>query len=172
MGKYSHLLLPRIVSTEPSKQDKVNLEKAKILEELKGVTTAASLAARYAEARKKKDALKSKLSALEVEVEASKQLLIEKYDEDDIDSLRLSNDDTIRVQLEPYLVIESPTRFRKWCVENGWEESLQLPWATANSLAKALLLKGKPEPEGTRAYFLTKAVYSPGGKSHTEDEES
>jgi hypothetical protein len=172
-SKYAHLKLPRIVSTEPSKQTKVDYKINEFLVNLGIKPTSAILAAAYAEVRRRKNALKEQLSALEVEVEAIKQLLVEQFESEDMSSLKLGNGDAVRIQIEPYLVVEVPAKFRKWCVANGFEQSLQLPWSTANSMVKGLLLRGKPEPDGTSAYMLSKAVFSPGGSSHdTEDDES
>jgi len=172
LGKYAHLNLPRIVSTEPSRQDKVDLKKLQILEKLplNQQESASIFASYYAGVRREKDELKQQLAELNLEVEAAKQLLVEQYEAHDIESLKLSNGDTVRIQIEPYLVVEMPGKFRLWCVRNGYEQSLQLPWSTANSVVKALLLKGKPEPDGTRAYMLSKAVFSAGDKDHAESE--
>lgn len=173
MGKYSGLDLPRIVSTEPSRQDKVDTKKLDILAKLPLTQqeSASTFATIYAAVRRQKNELKNQLAALEIEVEASKQLLVEQYEAYDIESLKLSNGDTVRIQIEPYLVVEVPAKFRNWCVKNGYEQQLQLPWSTANSLVKGLLLKGRPEPDGTRAYMLSKAVFSSGDKAHDESEE-
>lgn len=172
-GKYSKLDLPRIVSTEPSKQDKVDIKKLEILRNLPldQQESASVFAVIYAAIRRQKNELKSQLAALEVEVEAAKQLLVEQYEAYDIESLKLSNGDAVRIQIEPYLVVEMPAKFRQWCVDNGYEQQLQLPWSTANALVKGLVLKGRPEPTGTRCYLLSKAVFSPGDKGQNESEE-
>lgn len=171
MGKYSHLDLPRIISTEPEKQTRVDIKKREFLKNLAVPPKAAIFAAAYAEIRRAKDKLKAELKVLEIEVEAIKQLLIDQYDAEDMVSLKLGNGDAVRIQSEPYLVVENPPRFREWCVKDGLEKSLQLPWSTANSMVKALLLKGKPEPEGTHSFMLTKAIFSPGDKQHSDRED-
>lgn len=170
-GKYSKLLLPRIVSTEPSKQQKVEQKKREFLENLAIRPTGAILATSYATIRRQKNSLKDQLSVLEVEVEAIKQLLVDQYDAEEIESLRLANGDTVRTQLEPYIIVENPARFRVWCVGNGLEQSLQLHPSTASSIVKGLLLKGQPEPDGVRAYFHSKAVFSPNNKNDEDDDE-
>jgi len=43
-----------------------------------------------------------------------------------------------------------------WCVAEGLERQMSLPWQTTNSLTKARLLEGEPEPDGVTCYAKTK----------------
>jgi hypothetical protein len=79
---------------------------------------------------------------------------------EDVHSLTLADGDNVRLQAEPYVVIEVPETFRRWCIQNGLENKLTLPWQSANNLTKERLLAGEPEPDGTKAYMLTKVVFT------------
>jgi len=188
VGKYDHLTLPRLQAVpdfeDSTKHERVKAVKQKIVKKEIGVDDlvkaihnlgemtkmlnrgsviqAYSLAAEYSKTRYIKDALKGVLKEINDHVEAYKQLLVDQYEVEATKSLKLATDDTIRIQYEPWLSVDEKSEFRKWCVRHGYEQQLALPWPTANSIAKDLLLSGQNEPDGTRAYMITKVVFTKG----------
>jgi len=121
---------------------------------------ASRLSEGYAEVRKAKDALKESLSGLNLVLNAYEQLVIEQLEVEGTTGLTLTNGDKIRSQPEPHAKVEDPDAFREWCVKEGLERSLQLPWGTTNSMTKERLLNGDPEPPGVKAYSRDKIVFT------------
>ncbi len=162
MGKYDHILadLPRLLNAEPDYQSKVDAVKRKIVDD--EPRHAAHFALQYAAIRREIDEIKRQNSEANLRLEAYSQLLIDQYEVEGTTSLTLDNGDVIRTQAEPYLIVEDKETFRQWCLKEGLERELHMLWQTANSLAKARLLEGDPEPDGTKAYVRTKIVFTKG----------
>jgi len=157
-GKYSHLIdnLIRTLNTDAKHQEKVDAAKATIS------GTPADLADLYRTLRGEKDELNDQLSEIQVRVDAVAQLLSDAYEQQGITSLKLDDGASVSVQLEPYARVEDKEAFRLWCLANGLERSMALPWTTANALTKERLLEGAPEPDGVTAVAITKIVLRKG----------
>jgi hypothetical protein len=155
MGKYDGLLsaLPREVDIS-AYQQKVEARKA----EFGGVGQPAPAARRYRELRDRKDELEDLLSVVNLDIAAAEQLLHEAYEHAGITSVKLDDGSSVRIQFEPVARIEDREAFRRWCLENGLEAQLMLPYQTTNSLVKERLLDGEPEPSGVKTYVRTKTV--------------
>lgn len=108
-------------------------------------------------------------------------------------AVRLASGVTIAVQREPAAKVEDKEAFRRWCVAppdvcmicggdderhhegdgldhpfkpgGGLEKALQLWPATMNALTKERLLAGEPEPDGVRAFFITKIIRRGAGEA-------
>lgn len=158
-SKYGHIVgkLPKFVDGDVKYRDKIEEEKGKILEE-DILHTARGLAELYAEQRAIREATEKTLKGDNLRLEAIRQLFCEAMDEEDTTSLTLTGIGAIRVQVEPYAQVMDKPAFRRWCVENGLEESLSLPWQSTNSITKQRLLDGLPEPEGVEAFQKDKVV--------------
>lgn len=161
-GKYDHILatLPRFLGEEPAYQEKINAVKRKILEE--EPRQGAHFATQYAIVRREKDDAKDRLSEIQLRLTAYEQLLADQFENEGTRSLTLQDGANIRVQPEPYMVVQDKETFRQWCIENGHEREMHLMWQTANGILKTRLLEGEAEPEGTKAYMRTKIVFSGG----------
>jgi hypothetical protein len=159
-GKYAHLVdkLPKLVSTDAKYQDKIEAVKKEILAEHNADWLPAStLAKDYTEIRIEIDTLEGMLSKTNMRLEAVTQMMINQFEVEDVSSLRITGA-SIRTQVEPYAQVKDKAAFRKWCIANGLEESLSLPWPSTNSITKERLLAGLPEPDGVEAYQKTKVV--------------
>ena len=157
-GKYEHITpnLPKFI--EPEKhREKVEEKKTELLNGRVGVP-ARELATLFVGLRTKKDETEAQLKQDNLMLEAARDLLCEAMDDDNTTSLGLTGIGTIRVQREPYAEVKDKAQFRKWCVRNGLEESLMLPWQSTNSITKERLLAGKPEPDGVEAFQKDKVV--------------
>ena len=184
-GKYAHVIakLPRYLGTEPKYQEKVEAVKKDMLRHpcdcgMEGTTDLSfhssdcayrvkeprtfiygvDLAKQYIAIRNEIDALDTKLSDANLRLEATSQLLTDQFEVEDTSSLNITGQGTVRTQYEPYAKVEDKEAFRLWCITNGLEKSLALPWQTTNSITKERLLAGQPEPTGVTATSKSKIV--------------
>ena len=148
--------LPRF-QQETKYQDKVNETKNKIFEDLDGSPSSSALVHEYVAQRGIIDDLKATLSEANLRLEALAQMITDQFDDEDVTSLKIQGA-TVRVQIEPYASVKDRDLFRRWCIANGLEESLQLPWQSTNSITKERLLAGDPEPDGVEAFQKSKLV--------------
>lgn len=123
---------------------------------------AADVAKVWAAMRDVKDTLADNMSLTELTLEAYSGLLVDCYEGEGVDSLRLADGTTVRTQPEPYAIVIDRDRFRKWCMENGLEDSLQLMWQTTNAITKERLLNGDTMPDGVDCTVKTKLVLTRG----------
>jgi hypothetical protein len=114
----------------------------------------------YTQIRAVKEELEAHLSNLNLIETAYTQLMQDQFEVEGSKSLTLESGGNVRIQLEPYTKVEDPDAFRRWCIDNGMENELQLPWMTANSLCKARLSEGEPEPDGVKLFSKPKVVYT------------
>lgn len=155
-GKYAGVIgtLPRTFTTDPKHQELVEAEKA----QLGTAHSPAELAEYYRQLRAEKKELDEQASALQVRLDAVAQVLADVYEHQGISSLRLTDGGSVSVQEEPYARVTDKEAFRAWCVANGLEHSLVLPWQTTNGLVKERLLEGAPEPDGVEVFAIKKLV--------------
>lgn len=167
-GKYSHLVgsLPVLLNSDGNQQERVEALKKVLLADPELADTP-SYARLYEDARQRKQAAEALLKSIEDEIEALTQLLADRFDNEGLGSLKLENGTNISIWHEPYAQVEDREKFRLWCLRNGLEKSLMLPWQTTNSLTKERLLLGDPEPDGVTCFSKVKIRYA-GGKGETE----
>lgn len=166
-GKYAHLIdrLPKLLPADAQYQDKVEEVKRQILKEESEergceVTwlSATRLAKDYREIRDEIDALEEQMKKANLRLEAISQMMINQFEVEDVGSMTLADGAVVRTQVEPYAQVKDKDIFRRWCIANGLERSLQLPWQSTNSITKERLLAGLPEPDGVEAHQKTKVV--------------
>lgn len=162
-GKYAGVIskLPKLQPEydDPSYADVVTALKEKIInEDPVKANDPNALAREYRRLRQQKDEAEKLLSEINVHLEAYGTLLIDAYDAADTTSITLASGGSVSVQPEPYAKIVDREAFRQWCLRNGFERSMTLPWQTANAETKERLLKGEPEPDGIQAQVRTKIV--------------
>ena len=192
MGKYDTIIktLPALPPDDLKAQEKINKVKESIAAQ--GEHTPTTLVEGYEKARfgtvgsivnLADDFKKTMIELLGVEgledlmKEAQKiqtayeQLLTESYENDEPgwgeygaspNAVRLSGGETFYVRPEPQGRVEDKEKFRLWCIENGYENSLQLWPSTMNAITKELLLDGKEAPDGVKAYMRPKIVFTKG----------
>jgi hypothetical protein len=161
MGKYSAVIdtLPRFPGTEPSYMEKVNGERAKIVE-LNPVESrdGAWLATQWTRLRAQKDEIEEVLSKINVSLEAHMGLIVDAYENAGVTSMRIVNGPSVSMQLEPYAQVVDRDANREWAMRNGLERSLALPWQTLNALSKDRLLQGEEPPPGVKMWSKPKLV--------------
>jgi hypothetical protein len=164
-GKYAGIIdrLPRFLGTEPPYQEKVEAVKQAKLEEAGGTFLPAStLAKEYEDLRAEVAGIEEQLSEANLRLEACSQMLQTQFEVEGLTSLRLDSGQSVTVQYEPYAKVEDKEAFRQWCLRNGLETSLSLPWMTTNAITKERLLAYEPEPDGVVAQSKYKIVLRKG----------
>jgi hypothetical protein len=160
-GKYAHIIdkLPRALGTEPAYQEKVNAVKAKLREESPRLSgwTAAELSMKYKQVRSQKEAAEAIVSDIQLELEAVCQMMENQYEAEGVTTIG-GEGGSVALQKEPQARVVDKAKFRLWCIANGLEESLSLPWQTTNAITKEYLLAGQPEPDGVLAESRVKWV--------------
>lgn len=164
MGKYDEVVdkLPMLPAEEPAYQAKVEAKQREIFGEIGSALSSGSIAQLYATSRMEKEELEKKLYEVNLELNAITQMLVDRYEIDGINSLKLDSGETIRLQYEPYAVVEDREKVWQWCKDNGHEREMQLHWSTLNTITKDRLLQGQSEPDGVRAYVKVKPIFSRG----------
>jgi hypothetical protein len=155
--KYEDLVktLPRWTpANEPSRQEKLDAVKAALKAHPEG-TTVAGLAAVYHKYRREKEVLEKKEAEVNLYLDVVSELMAEEFEAQGVEALRTPTF-KVSVYLDPYASVQDRDTFRQWCMKEGLERSLQLPWQTLNSLTRQRLLDGKPEPEGVTVYAKPK----------------
>lgn len=122
------------------------------------IPSPAELAKLYANLRRQKDLHEEREKEINLRLEAVSQLLTESYEASNIHVVGLKDGASVSLQVEPHAVVKDKEAFRLWCIAQGLERSLALPWQTTNSLTKEHLLAGEPEPDGVEAHSRAKLV--------------
>lgn len=153
MGKYDGVIktLPKLDKPRSERHDEIRSK-------LSGLKPA-ELAFHWAEARREKKSQEATMKGIDDRLFVLAGLLETTYEDEGISSLQVAETgESVSVQFEPYAQVEDRERFRTWCLDNGMERELALPWQTANTLMKEALLAGRPEPDGLKAWIRTKLV--------------
>jgi hypothetical protein len=159
-GKYAKVVnaLPKLAGEEPAYQDKVTVVKLAMIAEPEYKPGASAMAKAYAAVRAEKARIEEQLSECNLRLTAIEQLLVDQYELEDTASVRLDTGESISVQVEPYAQVQDREAFRQWCVAEGLEKLMSIPWTTANSLTKQRLVDGLPEPPGVTVFAKNKIV--------------
>jgi len=155
MGKYTHVasaLAPKPV--EDAYQSAVSAIKATVAQAL----SEADLAKEIVGLRAEKAAAKEALDEINLRLTAYEQILTDQFEAAGITQVRLESGETISTQIKPYARISDKRAFRQWCIANGLEDALALPWTTTNALVADRLVEGLPEPDGIDTYKQTTVV--------------
>lgn len=162
-GKYEQVLkkLTKLPAQDLKYQDKV----VAFITSYDGERTPSSLALDYYKARERKEELEEKLKAVNLEIEAFKQLMEISYEVAGLSSVTLFGADgapyhakAFDLRKEPCPVVKNKDVYRQWCVDNGYKDQLQLWPSTTETIVKERLLDGKDLPDGVEAFYRTKIV--------------
>lgn len=159
-GKYTSVIdkLPRLTATKSEFdggifQEKVDKKKAEI-----SISSSVALAELICNLRDQKDNLDEQMSVVNLELEAVSQLLVDAYEAEGVETVKLDRGPSVSVQMEPQIRVLDKEQFRLWCLDNGMEREMVLPYQTSNGLVKARLLNGEPNPEGADVAARPKIV--------------
>lgn len=110
----------------------------------------------YARVRKEMDELEAKLSVLEVQKAALTYLFTNRFEEDDVTSMKFANGITLGESIEPLPNVKDRQALTQWIKETGQEDLLTLNYQTLRSITKQALLEGKPVPPGVEVFMQQK----------------
>lgn len=114
------------------------------------------LAKAYVAARKVKDLRDAEAKSANETIDAIVSLLVPTFEEANITTIKLDTGQSVGVGLLPRATVEDRDVFREWCKKNGYERELNLAWQTTDTITKELLLQGLPEPDGVKAYVISR----------------
>lgn len=120
----------------------------------------ADYARAYRMVRLIKEELKDRLSNVDLLLEAYAQMMVEQFEVEDVDLLKLGTGDKVNVQLEPYPKTIDPQAVRDWCIKQGYLSQMSLPWQTLHMLVKERLLEGLDAPPGIELTARPKIVFT------------
>ena len=154
MGKYSSIASRFAPKPESgSFQECVDEAKKNIQ-----ATSQVDLANQLLAVRAEKHEAKEILAAITVRLVALEQYLVDAFEHAGVTGIKLDTGESISTQIKPWTRVEDKRAFRQWCVENGYEDALALPWQTTNSLVSDRLVEGLPEPDGIETFKQTTVV--------------
>jgi hypothetical protein len=117
---------------------------------------ATTYAMAYAQVRKMEKFVAEQEAKVKLVKQAYTKLMVNQFEAEDASSVRLNDGAQVLIWPEPYAQVEDPVAYRAWCIKNGLEDSLSLPWQTTNSILKERLEQGLPEMDGVKAYSVNK----------------
>lgn len=110
----------------------------------------------YVNVRSQIDELAVKLSVLEVQKAALTYLFTNRFEEDDVTSMKFANGVTLGESVEPLPNVKDREALISWIKSTGQEDLLTLNYQTLASITKQALLEGKPIPPGVEVYMRQK----------------
>lgn len=110
----------------------------------------------YAKVRAGIDELEAQLSVLETQKAALTYLFTNRFEEDDVTSMKFANGVTLGESVEPLPNVKDRQLLIDWIKETGQEELLTLNYQTLASITKQALLEGKPVPPGVEVFMKQK----------------
>jgi hypothetical protein len=155
VGKYDHVIknLPKLPPEPGPKQDRIDAAKA----EFAGMSVK-ELTQAYLNLRDEADELNARVEKLDERVQATEQLIVEVYEAEGIHSLKMFGGAAVRTDPIPYASVADKQTYRQWCIQQGLEDQMVLPWPTTTSIVKERLLNGDPEPPGVTVFCKTTVV--------------
>ncbi len=148
-------------------QTKVNAVKE--LPEMKNKDHA-QLAERLKSLRQSKKDLEASLYAVNLNIEATSQLLLEWMEAAGLTKIELASGGLIFIQDEPYCRVSDMDELRRWIKANRLGNLLTIHWQTLNSMTKDALIAGEKIPGGVDL-FMRSSLKVRGGKEADGDEE-
>jgi hypothetical protein len=148
VGIYSHLkgTLPA-APTDPSKQDKINIVRAKI--KCKG--NLSDLGVQFDEWYKRKKQLEEQVSAADTELQAYEQEIVELLESSGLTQFRLDNGTSLSIKDTPYTQVVDKAAWMEYVRANNLEDLLSVNYQTMSGMVNQMLKVGKPTPPGLQA---------------------
>lgn len=126
-----------------------------------GKPWAASFTRAYVEMRDIDNLLKAWDSAVSLLLETYQALMCDQMENEGIKSMKLPSGQPVSTWEEPYATVEDREEYRQWCIKNGLERSMMLPWPTTNAMAKERLILGQEPQDGVKIWSKTKVRLGP-----------
>lgn len=123
----------------------------------------------YVTLRKAMDDLEAKLSVMEVQKAALTYLFTNRFEQDDVTSMKFASGVTLGESIEPLPNVKDRAVLMGWIKSTGQEDLLTLNYQTLASITKAALLEGQPIPPGVEV-FMKQKLTARGLKTKGEQE--
>lgn len=159
-GKYKGLVLPRMIGVKPSMLQQVQEIREQIIRDPEFKQHASSIAQTYLQLRFEAEEKKAELDEIRTRLTACMLIMNDQFEVEDTLSLGIRDVGTIRVQPEPHAIVMDKEAHRRWCLKNGYEGSMVLPWGTTNRITKEMLMAAHGEPDGVEAFMRPKVVFA------------
>lgn len=168
MGKWTNYRnkLPKL-QPEKEYQEKVNDEKNKVLGLATGQkanrrdaehANVAFLGKKLAAARRKKDALEDKMYDINLTIEAIGQLLVDRLDGEEQESVDLRGGLTVGLKDDIYPMVKDRQKVFQYIKKTRQLELLSVHFKTLQSLTKADIEAGRPTMPGVEVFIKTTAT--------------
>lgn len=132
---------------------------------------ALKLVTSYAFIKFELDAKKQEADALQLRLDALKQLIIASEDAGvdpawgaygaNDNAVRLPDGSNLRVNRELSSKVIDPEAFRQWCIDNGYEKKLQLHAGTREAIVSERALAAEKMPDGVEIGSWAKVTFTP-----------
>jgi hypothetical protein len=112
------------------------------------------IAKKLVEYRRKKNKLEERVKALNPYIVAMEQLLVDYFDENQLENISTRSSITLSESPEPYCSIEDGAKFSAWIkADRSRAYLLSYVWSRVNSVVKEGLTKGEAPPPGIKIYL-------------------
>lgn len=148
--------LPRILNTDNVYQEKIDEEKRRIVASPNFKHSAVDLARQYVDLRAEKQKLDRVIYNVNLHLKAIEQIMANQFEAEETAAITLETGERVRTYQEPYAQITDKDALRAWCLANGLEREMAVPWMTIDKLTRERLLEGEPEPDGVTVFSYTK----------------
>lgn len=128
-------------------QLKVDVVKSTIEEK-----TPADLARRYRRLRSIEDKIEARAKKIRLQLRATEQLMEKAYQTARIRKLEFEEGGSVIYNPKPYANVRDKAAYHKWCIDNGYEAKMSLPWVTTNEIVGSRVLEGIDLPDGVDVY--------------------
>jgi phage host-nuclease inhibitor protein Gam len=151
MGKYSKYkdTMTRF-QQEPSWQEEIDKHKKELATQKN-----ADIASRYSELKDQKKELEEKIKAMNAELEACSQILVDRLETDGTSSFKLTNGTSFFIKDDPYSSVQDKPALYKYLKENGMEDLFSVNYQTLSAIMKERLENGEELLPGVAVYMKT-----------------
>jgi hypothetical protein len=143
-GKLQHYV------EESDYQEKVDDEKQTLIKK-----SPQQLAENLKDLKNAKKEFNASLYRVNLEIEATQQLLLEWMEANGMDSIRLQSGGLFSERLEPYSSVIDKEKLKEWVKKQKMNHLLVLPWSMLNSMVKERLMNGETLPPGVEVFIKT-----------------
>lgn len=103
----------------------------------------------------RKEELEKELSDVNLNLEATQQILAERFENEGTQSIRLSSGELFYLEEVPYTQVKDKHAVNNWFETNNMKEMFSVNWNSLNALVKERLQSGQPLPEGVDVFMKT-----------------
>jgi hypothetical protein len=167
-GKYRHLRgkLPAF-ENPPAWQEKVGQAKTNYFK-----LDTIELGKEFASFKIQKNNTEATIKEMNTQLEALSQLIVERLETGELESIELANGIKVGIKDEPYTSIDDQKKFYAWIKKTKQTGLLKINFQTLNAMTKDMIISGKKVPPGTKTFIKTSAKVTgiPKGENENGDE--